>query len=1288
MNWLRGNRTAFAPGRTRHLLEALGAIDSAVTAIESAPLFLVQWAEGIDPSQLAPVHGLLRAEPLAAWPQDTVAVLPRPGTRSPWSSKVHDILAVCGIRGVAAVEHGRLVRVVDAAGDTVWHDAFAPVLHDRMTERLWTGPVDIAQQFGEGVPGAAARVSLGADTDTARAALEAANSDLGLALSAVEIDYLVACYAELGRDPTDVELMMFAQANSEHCRHKIFNAGWTIDGAAAPESLFDKIRFTHAHANGAGVLSAYRDNAAVLEGPVAARFAAHPATRIYAWNREPVHLLCKVETHNHPTAIAPYPGAATGSGGEIRDEGAVGCGSRPKAGLVGFAVSHVELPGFEQPWASGYGAPARLASPLEIMRDGPIGAARFNNEFGRPALTGYFRTLQLEHQGRERGYHKPIMIAGGLGNVRTPHVEAREGAASMRYVVLGGPALLIGLGGGAASSMSAGAQSEALDFASVQRDNAEMQRRCQEVIDRCTSLGDANPIRLIHDVGAGGLSNALPELMHDLERGGIVKLSAVPVADPTLTAAQLWCNESQERYVLAVATADLPVLQLICERERCPCAVVGEATADGMLTVVDDRAEPADTVVEFPLSTLFGKVPRMQRRFERESRLTPPPGIDADQLPWLLEQVLRFPTVASKQFLITIGDRSITGMVARDQFVGPWQVPVADVAVTTTGLGALTGEAMAMGERPGVALLNPAASARLAVVEAITNLVAAGVSGTQAIRLSANWMAAAGEPGEDQALHEAVDAIGRELCPALGIVIPVGKDSLSMKTHWSDDHGVEHTVISPLSLVVSAFAIVADVRQTLTPQLVPEPASELWLIDLGAGRDRLGGSVVQQIHGAVGGDAPDIDDPAVVRGFVEALNRLRVESGACLLAYHDRSDGGLWATLCEMAFAGRVGLTIELTGADAVAVAELLAEECGAVVQVAAEGRAAFLDAFSAVGLAAHLRRVASVRPDGMIEVRSATGAVLYESPRDDLQRAWAEFSWRMQRLRDNADCADSEYATIDSPNQKLFARTAFDVEDDITAPYVNLARPRVAILREQGVNGHLEMAAAFERARFECVDVHMTDLMAAPDLSGFRGIVGCGGFSFGDVLGAGRGWAASILGSPAVADAFRQFFTRDDTFALGVCNGCQMFSALKTLIPGAQTWPEFVDNVSEQFEARLSMVRVEAGDSVLLDGMTDSVLPVAVAHGEGRVVAADAGPVALRYVDGAGQPTQVYPANPNGSHAGIAGLTAADGRVTIMMPHPERVFRTVQLSWCPPEWRGEYSGWMRMFRNARRFVD
>jgi len=1220
-------------------------------------------------------------------------VVPRFGTISPWSSKATDIARACALTKVVRLERG-LAYYVSPAGAQLSNGklaAAAALLHDRMTQSVLYDPADAEALFRRAEPRPFARVDvLGGGRD----ALLAANGELGLALSEDEIDYLVESFTALGRNPSDVELMMFAQANSEHCRHKIFNADWIIDGVTQERSLFKMIRNTTEHSPD-GVLSAYKDNAAVVSGPRGRRFVTEPITGLYGEVEEQIHLLMKVETHNHPTAISPDPGAATGSGGEIRDEGATGQGSKPKAGLAGFSVSNLRIPGAEQPWETDYGKPERIVSALEIMLEGPIGAAAFNNEFGRPSLCGYFRTFEELvpcANGEElRGYHKPIMLAGGLGNIREEHIAKRAFPAGSPLVVLGGPAMLIGLGGGAASSMASGTSAEDLDFASVQRANPEMQRRCQEVIDRCWAQGEANPILFIHDVGAGGLSNALPELVHESARGGRFELRAVPNDDPGMSPMEIWCNEAQERYALAIAAERLEDFKSLCERERCPYAVVGEATGEEHLLLGDAHFD--NYPIDIPLPLLFGKPPRMLRVVNRRPFHKLELDFEDVELDEAALLVLSLPAVADKTFLITIGDRSVTGQVARDQMVGPWQVPVADCAVTVCDYQGHAGEAMALGERTPLALIDAPASGRMAIGEAITNLAASAIAGLDAIKLSANWMAAAGHPGEDAALYETVRTVGMELCPALGIAIPVGKDSMSMKTVWTDDGDVRQ-MAAPLSLIVSAFAPVTDVRRTLTPQLRTDCGdTDLILVDLGKGANRLGGSALAQVCKQVGHRGADLNDPLALKHFFATVQQL--SSDGLLLAYHDRSDGGLFVTLCEMAFAGRCGLRVAIDGLGDDDLAVLFSEELGAVLQVRHTDTDTVLKAFADVGLRRHTRVIGTLTDDGQVQFSRAERLIFAEG-RITLQQVWSKTSFHMQSLRDNPDCAREEYERIadrDDPGIRPLLR--FDPSDNPAAPLIATGvRPAVAILREQGVNGQVEMAAAFHRAGFECVDVHMSDVIEGRiTLDRFKGLAACGGFSYGDVLGAGEGWAKSILFNLRAREQFQSFFERPDTFSLGVCNGCQMLSNLHELIPGTEHWPHFVRNRSEQFEARFSQVEVLDTPSVLLAGMAGSRIPVAVAHGEGRAEFRDADhlasarpQVALRFVEGRGQVAERYPANPNGSAEGITGLTSADGRVSIMMPHPERVFRSLQCSWHPDDW-GEDGPWLRLFRNARVWV-
>ena len=1223
-------------------------------------------------------------------------VVPRPGTISPWSSKATDIFQRAGL-GDLLVRVERGVRwYVDGAAQA----AAAEILFDRMTEiavdEIGHGEEVLHQVFHQEEARTLARVPL--------AELAVANTELGLALSDAEIDYLKQAFERLGREPSDVELMMFAQANSEHCRHKIFNAHWCIDGVDQTSSLFQMIRNTHTATNGRGVLSAYSDNAAVASGPEVPRLMIEPEQQHYRYSNEPVHLLMKVETHNHPTAIAPFAGAATGSGGEIRDEGAVGRGSKPKAGLTGFTTSHLRLPTKPQPWEQALSTPDNMASALQIMLEGPLGAASFNNEFGRPALLGYFRTFEaFAGDGQHRGYHKPVMLAGGLGNVRDEHVLAAPVPAGSKLVALGGPAMLIGLGGGAASSLKSGESNDDLDFASVQRGNAEMQRRAQEVIDACCALGNDNPILLIHDVGAGGLSNALPELAQDSDAGARFDLRAVPSADAGMSPMEIWCNESQERYVLAVAAERLERFTQLCQRERAPYAVVGDTTTEKQLELHDPHFN--NSPVDIPMALLFGSTPKLKRTIERQRPTSLPLNTQGFRFDDALTRVLNLPCVGSKKFLVTIGDRSVTGLVAQEQMVGPWQEAVADVAVTATGFKSFTGEAMALGERPPIALLNPAASARMAVGEALMNIAAARTTGLDRVVLSANWMAAAGQPGQDQALFEAVQAVGLELCPALGISIPVGKDSLSMHTSWAAPTG-QQSVTAPLTLNVTAYAGVTDIRRTLTPQLrnpEQEQPTRLLLIEMPGPGHRLGGSALAQVHNQLGDAAPDIDDALAFKRLFECVQQL-ADDGQ-LLAYHDRSDGGLIVAALEMAFASRCGLELDVTNpaqdspstagdeagdeaADAYSM--WFNEELGALVQVEERQLPMVMDLINSLSLRA--QDVGRPRGDQQVRI-SYAGELLLASDRARLQTEWARTSYEMQRLRDNPACAEREFEQIAAPDPGFRAALSFDPSEDICAPYINAgAKPLVAVLREQGVNGHLEMAAAFEGAGFTPVDVHMSQLLDAPEqLARFNVLAACGGFSYGDVLGGGGGWAKSILFAPQLRAAFQDYFQRS-TLTLGVCNGCQMLAGLAELIPQAEGWPMFVQNRSQRFEARTSLVQIaDDSTSPWFSGMAGSVLPVALAHGEGRAeyrshggVESQTTPAAvLRYVDNHHQVTQSYPQNPNGSPAGVAGVAAADGRVIALMPHPERVFRSVQNSWVDEHW-GDDGPWLRLFRNAR----
>ena len=1281
--------------RREKLLTKLRESDASIQSVCAEYVHFAEINKPLTPAETTTLQALLTYGP-SEQEVDTggqlILVAPRPGTISPWSSKATDIAHNCGLKTVVRLERGTAYYIEASAPLSQQQlSLVGELLSDRMVESVFEELSQASALFSHDLPTPLSLVDVVSGGQTA---LKTANVSLGLALADDEIDYLVANFIDLQRNPSDAELMMFAQANSEHCRHKIFNASWTVDGVDQQHSLFDMIRNTNS-VNGDNVLSAYSDNAAVVVGTSGGRFYPDPVTRNYGYSQEPVHLLMKVETHNHPTAIAPYAGAGTGSGGEIRDEGAVGRGSKPKVGLVGFTVSNLQIPGFVQPWEQDYGKPDRIVSALDIMVEGPVGGAAFNNEFGRPNICGYFRTFEVDFAGERRGYHKPIMIAGGYGNIREDHVDKPEFEPGAQLIVLGGPAMLIGLGGGAASSMTTGTSSADLDFASVQRQNPEIERRCQEVIDSCWQLGDVNPIAFIHDVGAGGLSNALPELVKDGGTGGRFDLRSVPNAEPGMSPVEIWCNEAQERYVLAVMPDDLERFTAICERERCPYAVVGEATEQKNITVVDEHF--GNNPVDLPMSVLFGKTPKMHRHATRQEMQYDEFSTQGIDLTEAVFRVLRHPTVASKGFLITIGDRSVGGMVARDQMVGPWQVPVADCAVTTVTYDSNAGEAMAMGERTPLALVNGPASGRMAIGEALTNISAARIGSIKDVKLSANWMCAAGSPGEDEKLYRTVEAVGMDLCPKLGITIPVGKDSMSMRTAWQSD-GQDKSVTSPLSLIITAFSPVLDVRKTLTPQLRTDCGdTALLLIDVNKGAERLGGSVLAQVYSEFGCSIPDVDDSNALLGFFNAMQSSIEDDD--ILAYHDRSDGGLLATLAEMSFAGHVGITVDINrgihGSKSTAFSALFNEELGAVIQVRADRVSAMVKRFSHAGV--NIAELGGLNSADTVDINYHGESIFHDS-RANLQSAWSETSFQVASLRDNADCVRQEFERLQVADQGLSANLTFDPSDDISAPYIATGvKPKVAIVREQGVNSHLEMGAAFDRAGFTAVDVHMSDLLAGRAvLSDYTGMVACGGFSYGDVLGAGEGWAKTVLFNNQLRDQFEGFFQREDTFSLGVCNGCQMLSNLKSLIPGADLWPRFVRNLSEQFEARFSLVRIEQSNSIMLSGMQGSVMPIAVSHGEGRVEFSSpnelaklnrSNQVTLRFLENNLQVASLYPANPNGSPEGISGVTSADGRVTLMMPHPERVFRTVLNSWHPQDW-GEDSGWMRIFRNARQFVD
>jgi phosphoribosylformylglycinamidine synthase len=1280
-------QSALSAFRLQKLLVQLQLIDPRISGVAARFSYFVSVSEALTPDEREHLDALLLAgDAIEEFPAGAqlIYTAPRPGTISPWSSKATDIAHACRLHGIARIERGICYALEsDVTLSSQDLSTLGELLFDRMTECQFSSGREAGVLFEQHPPAPLATIALleeGAD------ALVRADRELGLALSDDEIAYLIENYRALDRNPTDAELMMFAQANSEHCRHKIFRADWIIDGEPQKEKLFNMIKCT-TEASPGGVISAYSDNAAVMAGWDGERLSPGPGDRQYAYSSEPLHILMKVETHNHPTAISPFPGAATGSGGEIRDEGATGLGARPKAGLTGFTVSHLRIPGFEQPWEIPFGHPDRMATPLEIMLEGPIGGAAFNNEFGRPNLLGYFRTYESHVPGlpdREiRGYHKPIMIAGGVGNVRNEHALKIEVPVGASIIVLGGPAMLIGLGGGAASSLGSGTSSEDLDYASVQRGNPEMERRAQEVIDQCTSMGTNNPILLIHDVGAGGLSNAVPEAVDHSKHGAEVELREVPNAEPGMSPMSIWCNEAQERYVLLISPERTAEFERICARERCPFAVIGELTADRQLIVSDGEFD--NRVVDMPMEMLLGKPPKMIRDVTRVDAPHMELDLDGIELEEAVFRVLQFPAVADKSFLIHIGDRTVGGLSARDQLIGPWQVPVSDVAITASGLVSQTGEAMAMGERTPLAALNAPASGRMAVGEAVTNIAAAAINKISDIHLSANWMAAAGHPGEDARLFDTVKAVGAELCRELGIAIPVGKDSLSMQTLWTDDAG-EHRVIAPVSLIVSAFAPVVDIRRQLTPQLRQiDERSHLLLLDIGEGANRLGGSCLAQAFERHGGATPDLDFPQRLKSFFEAIQSL-ADKGL-ILAYHDRADGGLLATVAEMMFAGRLGASLTVAGSDRDMLGILFSEELGGVIQVADSK----LDAVYAVleENGAGWVDIGTVEADNQLSIYNDDEVVL-RLDRTKMQRAWSETSYRLQSLRDNPETAKEEYDRIlDDDDPGLNVKLTFDPSEDIAAAFVGGSKPRVAILREQGVNSQMEMAAAFMRAGFATVDVHMSDLIGGDDsLKNYQGIAACGGFSFGDVLGAGGGWAKSILYQSVLRDEFAAFFARDDSFALGVCNGCQMLAHLRELIPGSDNWPTFRRNKSEQFEARLSLVEITPGPSIFLDGMSGSRLPIATSHGEGQAVFADSdvqgrARVALRYVDNYGQTAQLFPANPNGSADGICGLCNEDGRVTIMMPHPERVARTTQNSWHPDGW-GDDGPWTRIFRNAR----
>jgi len=1331
---------ALSAFRSQRLLSQLQAVLPAVTAVQARYIHFVDASAPVSAEDEARLQGLLTyGEPAQADAGDGVVeefiVIPRFGTISPWASKATDIVHNCGMTHIHRVERGVAYRVILKGGilgssigaakklDALQAQDIAALLHDRMTESVLRHPDQAADLFRTLV----GKPMESIDVLTAgRAALVQANTDLGLAMSEDEIDYLNDAFTAARRNPTDVELMMFAQANSEHCRHKIFNADWTIDGVAQDRSLFKMIKNTH-EKQPKGTIVAYSDNSSIMEGAEVTRFYPRGEGHEYGASHELIHTLMKVETHNHPTAISPFPGASTGAGGEIRDEGATGRGAKPKAGLTGFTVSNLYLPDAVRPWENAadvtappaardtskvYGKPERIASPLQIMIDGPLGGAAFSNEFGRPVLAGYFRSYEQNAGHAVYGYHKPIMIAGGIGNISGSHTHKNDIPVGSLLVQLGGPGMRIGMGGSAASSMATGTNTADLDFDSVQRGNPEMERRAQEVINGCWQMGDKNPIISIHDVGAGGLSNAFPEITNDAKRGAIFDLRKVPLEESGLAPKEIWSNESQERYVLAIAPGDLATFRALCERERCPFAVVGTATEERQLKLIDPESD--DAPVDMPMDVLLGKPPKMHRDVTHVARDFPAIDLTGVDLVDAAHRVLLSPTVGDKSFLITIGDRTVGGTSVRDQMVGPWQVPVADCAVTTLSYEGYLGEAMAMGERTPLAVIDAPASGRMAVGETITNLAAAPIADISDIKLSANWMAACGQPGQDAALFDTVKAVGMELCPALGISIPVGKDSLSMRTTWND--GEAKAVVSPVSLIVSGFAPVYDVRKSLTPQIrMDARETAIILIDLGRGKNRMGASILAQVLGQLGNAAPDVDNPEDLKAFFGAIQQLNKDGK--LLAYHDRSDGGLYATLTEMAFAGRAGLSINLDmltlegehAADwgdaknwAGQVAErrneltlraLFAEELGAVIQVRAEEKSAVMDVLRSFNLGACSHIIGKPNDRGVIEF-TRDAKLIYTEARSALHRLWSETSWRISRMRENPATADAEYARLlDETDPGITPKVTFDLADNVAAPFLATGvRPRVAILREQGVNSHIETAWVMHQAGFAAIDVHMSDLIAGRvKLTDFQGVIAVGGFSYGDVLGAGEGWAKSILFNPALSDQFAQFFARTDTFGLGICNGCQMMSNLKSIIPGAQAWPKFTTNKSEKFEARFAMVEVLDSPSIFFQGMAGTQSAIAIAHGEGYADFSQTGDIgsaiaAMRYVDNHGNATEAYPYNPNGSPAGLTSVTTPDGRFTVLMPHAERVFRTVQNSWAPESW-GEESPWMRMFRNARKYV-
>ena len=1272
--------SALSSFRKKKLFAQLQSVDSKISDVNARYVHFVDTDKKLSNSEIQQLEKLLAygdKEYSGASGQEFI-VIPRLGTISPWSSKASDIVYNSGLKDIKRVERGIAYTISSKSNlDTT---KISPLIHDRMTETVLTKLDDASGLFKEFKPRNLIEVDL---LQGGKKELVSANTQFGLALAPDEIDYLFDSYKNLNRNPTDVELMMFAQVNSEHCRHKIFNADWTVDGKPAEKSLFKMIKNTYQN-HSVDILSAYSDNAAVLRGNKSKRFFADSRNKVYRAHDENVNLVVKVETHNHPTAIAPIPGAATGVGGEIRDEGATGRGAKPKMGLAGYSVSNLNIPGSKMKWEVEPSKPSRISSALDIMLEAPIGAASFGNEFGRPNLTGYFRTYEQPILEIDKstiwGYHKPIMVAGGLGNIRDEHVKKHTIPVGSKIVVLGGPAMLIGLGGGAASSMQAGQSSEALDFASVQRGNGEMEHRIQEVIDACWSMGDNNPIISIHDVGAGGLSNALPEIVHDSGVGAHFELRKVPNAEPGLSPMEIWCNEAQERYVLGISPDDLPILEELCKRERCPYAIVGETTSEERLLVTDSLLNKVP--IDLPMSVLFGKPPKMSRSVVRKNTKLSDIDTSGIKLSEAVERVLQLPAVSSKKFLITIGDRTVSGLVARDQMVGKWQVPVSDVAVTASSFTGKTGEAMAMGERTPLALIDSPASTRIAIGEAITNIAAASIEKLSDIKLSANWMAAAGYGHEDEKLFDAVKAVGEEFCPEIDLTIPVGKDSLSMRTVWQDD-GKDKSVTSPLSLLISAFSPVNDITRTLTPELQDKPDTMLVLIDLGKGSNRIGGSALAQVYNQLGDKAPDID-PASLKNFFDGIQSLN--KGGKILAYHDRSDGGLLVAVSEMIFASRLGVDLDISKLSGDNLSKLFNEELGAVIQIKSSDLKVVTEAFGSI-LENHIKPIGHVNNSQNLVI--VDSEEIYKNTRAQLESWWARTSFDIQSIRDNQESAQQEFNLVqDNDDPGLIAKTTFKIDNKSYD-----SRPKVAVFREQGVNGQVEMAAAFDKAGFTSVDVHIQDLIDGKvNLKDFVGLLACGGFSYGDVLGAGEGWAKSILFDKKLKKQFSEFFARKDTFSLGVCNGCQMLSALKEIIPGAQDWPRFLKNTSEQFEARVVNVKIKESPSIFFKDMTGSILPIPVAHGEGRAVfdndnSMNKALISWQFVDGLGKATENYPRNPNGSIDGITGLTTPDGRATIVMPHPERAFLTQQLSWHPADW-SDASPWFKMFQNARQWVE